>query len=166
MICKGQQSPTGSFLAPLAPLRGEGQGVRGLLLRFATDAMVGIDCRSWEIVALSRHNLRVHPLTPRPPLPETGRGEPIGMGGLRREVPDLVVAGPIDSEYARRMISMAQELGVSNRVHFPGMLSGDAKWGAFYGCEAFILPSHQENFGIVLLMKTLLGIKNGIKYLM
>ena len=74
MICKGQQSPTGSFLAPLAPLRGEGQGVRGLLLRFATDAMVGIDCRSWEIVALSRHNLRVHPHTPPPPLPETGRG--------------------------------------------------------------------------------------------
>ena len=84
------------------------------------------------------------------PLPETGRGEPIGMGGLRREGPDLVVAGPIDSEYARRMISMAQELGVSNRVHFPGMLSGDAKWGAFYGCEAFILPSHQENFGIAV----------------
>jgi glycosyltransferase involved in cell wall biosynthesis len=28
------------------------------------------------------------------------------------------------------------------------MLEGDAKWGAFYGCEAFVLPSHQENFGI------------------
>ena len=28
------------------------------------------------------------------------------------------------------------------------MLTGDAKWGALYGCEAFILPSHQENFGI------------------
>ena len=89
---------------------------------------------------------------PSPPAPllETGRGEPIGMGGLRREVPDLVVAGPIDSEYARRMISMAKELGVSDRVHFPGMLSGDAKWGAFYGCEAFVLPSHQENFGIAV----------------
>jgi glycosyltransferase involved in cell wall biosynthesis len=84
------------------------------------------------------------------PLPETGRGEPNGMGELRSEVPDLVVAGPIDSEYARQMISMAQELGVSNRVHFPGMLGGDAKWGAFYGCEAFILPSHQENFGIAV----------------
>lgn len=81
---------------------------------------------------------------------QTGRGEPIGMGGLRREVPDLVVAGPIDSEYARRMISMAKELGLSDRVHFPGMLSGDAKWGAFYGCEAFVLPSHQENFGIAV----------------
>jgi len=30
------------------------------------------------------------------------------------------------------------------------MLTGDAKWGAFHGCQAFILPSHQENFGIVV----------------
>jgi glycosyltransferase involved in cell wall biosynthesis len=30
------------------------------------------------------------------------------------------------------------------------MLTGDSKWGAFYGCEAFILPSHQENFGIAV----------------
>ena len=34
------------------------------------------------------------------------------------------------------------------RIHAIGMLEGDAKWGAFYGCEAFVLPSHQENFGI------------------
>jgi glycosyltransferase involved in cell wall biosynthesis len=30
------------------------------------------------------------------------------------------------------------------------MLQGDAKWGAIYGCEAFVLPSHQENFGIAV----------------
>jgi glycosyltransferase involved in cell wall biosynthesis len=30
------------------------------------------------------------------------------------------------------------------------MVTGDAKWGAFYGSEAFILPSHQENFGIAV----------------
>ena len=30
------------------------------------------------------------------------------------------------------------------------MLSGDLKWGAFRACEAFVLPSHQENFGIVV----------------
>ena len=34
------------------------------------------------------------------------------------------------------------------RIHAVGMLDGDSKWGAFYGCEAFVLPSHQENFGI------------------
>ena len=28
------------------------------------------------------------------------------------------------------------------------MLSGNAKWGGFYGCKGFILPSHQENFVI------------------
>ena len=30
------------------------------------------------------------------------------------------------------------------------MLQGDMKWGAFYSAEVFCLPSHQENFGIVV----------------
>jgi glycosyltransferase involved in cell wall biosynthesis len=30
------------------------------------------------------------------------------------------------------------------------MLSGAAKWGAFAICDAFVLPSHQENFGIAV----------------
>ena len=30
------------------------------------------------------------------------------------------------------------------------MLKDDAKWGAFRSCEAFVLPSHQENFGIAV----------------
>jgi glycosyltransferase involved in cell wall biosynthesis len=30
------------------------------------------------------------------------------------------------------------------------MLSGDLKWGAFRAAELFCLPSHQENFGIVV----------------
>jgi glycosyltransferase involved in cell wall biosynthesis len=30
------------------------------------------------------------------------------------------------------------------------MLTGGQKWGAFYGCSAFLLPSHQENFGIAI----------------
>lgn len=45
---------------------------------------------------------------------------------------------------------MALNAGIADRVHWPGMLTGDAKWGAFYASEAFILPSHQENFGIAV----------------
>jgi glycosyltransferase involved in cell wall biosynthesis len=30
------------------------------------------------------------------------------------------------------------------------MISGDAKWGAFRSAEVFCLPSHQENFGVVV----------------
>jgi glycosyltransferase involved in cell wall biosynthesis len=30
------------------------------------------------------------------------------------------------------------------------MLTGDIKWGAYQVADCFILPSHQENFGIVV----------------
>jgi glycosyltransferase involved in cell wall biosynthesis len=30
------------------------------------------------------------------------------------------------------------------------MLKNQMKWGAFYSAEAFVLPSHQENFGIAV----------------
>ncbi|GAA5118396.1 glycosyltransferase [Luteolibacter yonseiensis] len=72
-------------------------------------------------------------------------------------IPSLVIAGPLDSIYADEMRALAADClaglppGESHpRIHFVGMLQGDAKWGAFYGCEAFVLPSHQENFGIAV----------------
>jgi glycosyltransferase involved in cell wall biosynthesis len=90
---------------------------------------------------------------------------------IPRQIPALVIAGPIESDYAREMIHLA-ESQLPGRVftsslssdrqspipyhshmhrpsiHFTGMLEGDAKWGGIQLCEAFILPSHQENFGI------------------
>jgi glycosyltransferase involved in cell wall biosynthesis len=30
------------------------------------------------------------------------------------------------------------------------MLQGDLKWGAFHASDVFILPSHQENFGVAV----------------
>jgi glycosyltransferase involved in cell wall biosynthesis len=30
------------------------------------------------------------------------------------------------------------------------MLKGDLKWGALHAAEVFVLPSHQENFGIAV----------------
>ena len=63
---------------------------------------------------------------------------------------DIVVAGPDQVKLRARLEQMAEERGVGARVHFPGMLQGDAKWGAFHAAEAFILPSHQENFGIAI----------------
>jgi len=63
-------------------------------------------------------------------------------------LPALVIAGPgLDSSYGKEITSLAQ---FNNQISFTGMLVGDAKWGAIYGCEAFVLPSHQENFGIAI----------------
>jgi glycosyltransferase involved in cell wall biosynthesis len=63
---------------------------------------------------------------------------------------DIVMAGPDQVGLRARLEKMAEERGVGARVHWPGMLEGDAKWGAFHAAEAFILPSHQENFGIAI----------------
>ncbi len=63
---------------------------------------------------------------------------------------DLVMAGPDPQQWSKELKATAERMGIANRIHWPGMVTGDAKWGAFYGAEAFILPSHQENFGIAV----------------
>lgn len=63
---------------------------------------------------------------------------------------DLVIAGPDQIGWAAELKQQAARLEVGHRIHWPGMLTGDLKWGAFYASEAFILPSHHENFGIVV----------------
>ncbi|WP_282179031.1 glycosyltransferase [Maribacter stanieri] len=67
-------------------------------------------------------------------------------------IPKLVIAGPgLDSTYGQQMVDLIKTLELpTDIVLFVGMLTGNAKWGAFYGCESFVLPSHQENFGIAL----------------
>ncbi|RKR82261.1 glycosyltransferase involved in cell wall biosynthesis [Mucilaginibacter gracilis] len=66
-------------------------------------------------------------------------------------IPKLVIAGPgLDTAYGKKIKKLVNDFKIGEHVIFPGMLSGDAKWGAFYGCEAFVLPSHQENFGIAV----------------
>jgi len=60
----------------------------------------------------------------------------------------LVMAGPDQSDFANELKKCAAKNGLKDRITWTGMLSGDLKWGAFYSADAFILPSHQENFGI------------------
>lgn len=62
----------------------------------------------------------------------------------------LVMAGPDQQEWSAELQQTATKAGIAARIHWPGMITGEAKWGAFYGAEAFILPSHQENFGIAV----------------
>ncbi|WP_348260936.1 glycosyltransferase [Telmatobacter sp. DSM 110680] len=63
---------------------------------------------------------------------------------------DLVIAGPDQVGLTPGLKSLANQLGIGQRIHWPGMLKGELKWGAFRSAEAMILPSHQENFGIVV----------------
>ena len=74
----------------------------------------------------------------------------------------LVLAGPCaDPNYLQHLQRLTKELfatadGVP--VIFTGLLTGNLKWGAFAAAEAFILPSHQENFGIAVVEALASGI--------
>ena len=61
---------------------------------------------------------------------------------------DLVMAGPDQMGMQAELVSLAGQLGIGARVHWPGMIGGEIKWGALRACDALVLPSHQENFGI------------------
>ena len=61
----------------------------------------------------------------------------------------LVLAGP-DGGLREPLLNQASALGLGERVHLPGLLLGDSKWGALRSCTLFCLPSHQENFGLVV----------------
>jgi glycosyltransferase involved in cell wall biosynthesis len=65
----------------------------------------------------------------------------------------LRLAGPPHSpEYLDEMhhLCSAHGLKVGTEVTFPGMVEGRAKWQGLAACSAMILPSHQENFGLVV----------------
>lgn len=63
---------------------------------------------------------------------------------------DLVMAGPDQIGWQAELQAIADRHGAGQRVHWTGMISGDVKWGAYRGCEAFTLTSHTENFGMVV----------------
>jgi glycosyltransferase involved in cell wall biosynthesis len=62
----------------------------------------------------------------------------------------LVMAGPDQVGMQLSLSALGQRLGVANAITWTGMLNGEIKMGAFRVAEAFVLPSHQENFGLAV----------------
>lgn len=62
----------------------------------------------------------------------------------------LVMAGPDQEGWKKDLQKLAGQLGIQSCVSWPGMLTGHAKFQAIHDSEVLILPSHQENFGIVV----------------
>lgn len=62
----------------------------------------------------------------------------------------LAIAGPDNEGLKNQLQLKAKNLDVDRKIFWLGMLEGDIKWGAYQAAECFILPSHHENFGIVV----------------
>ena len=70
----------------------------------------------------------------------------------KEQIPYLVIAGPgVETSFGSDLKKMVYENDMLNKhVIFTGMQKGHEKWTLFYNCEVFVLPSHQENFGIAV----------------
>lgn len=62
----------------------------------------------------------------------------------------LVMAGPDQVGWKADLEEVAKTLGISDRITWTGPVSGSLKWGLIRASEVMLLPSHQENFGIVV----------------
>ena len=62
----------------------------------------------------------------------------------------LIMCGPDQVGWEAKLRVMAERFKIADRISWIGMVSGDQKWGALRASEIFVLPSHQENFGIVV----------------
>ncbi|MCP9456543.1 MAG: glycosyltransferase [Nitrospira sp.] len=62
----------------------------------------------------------------------------------------LVIAGPNDSDgYLENMQALAAQLKLK-RVEFVGAVKGAQKWETYFQADLFVLPTHSENFGLVV----------------
>jgi len=62
----------------------------------------------------------------------------------------LLMAGPAVETYLVQLKDLQTKLGLNERITWSGMVAGDVKWAALCSAEALVLPSHQENFGVVV----------------
>ena len=63
----------------------------------------------------------------------------------------LWIAGDGRDDYVRRMKDRTHTLGLGDHVQFLGFVQGDEKERVLREAWTFVLPSHQENFGVAVL---------------
>lgn len=108
-------------------------------------AKVGTTEGGGSTTQVSGFSLQASPVSEARPAP--------GSGGMK-----LIMAGPADGAYAAELKALAAELGVTDSIVWTGMLLGGDKWGALQCAEVFVLPSHQENFGIAVAESLSVGV--------
>ena len=61
----------------------------------------------------------------------------------------LVMAGSGDDGYVATLQEQVRALGLNDRVELPGLVTGELKTSLYEAADVFVLPTSQENFGIV-----------------
>ncbi|MDR5795309.1 glycosyltransferase [Caballeronia sp. LZ008] len=62
----------------------------------------------------------------------------------------LVIAGPDNNGVAAKLRREAEQLGLARKITWIDMVTGADKWSLLRAADVMVLPSHQENFGVVV----------------
>ena len=96
---------------------------------------------------------RVHPIKGLPMLVEA-----LAMERDRLHDWCMVVAGPDAAGHRAAIEGLAERMEVSRLIRFVGPLFDSEKRDAFAAAEVFVLPTHTENFGIVIVEALACGV--------
>ena len=69
----------------------------------------------------------------------------------QREDVHMVIAGPGENGYDRKVKQWVLDERIEDRVSLLGMVRGEEKLAIFRDADVFVLPSYMENFGIVVI---------------
>ncbi len=69
---------------------------------------------------------------------------------IRDERWKIVIAGPDEQGHRAEVEALIHQKGLQESFEFTGNLSHEEKWPYYYGADVFVLPTHSENFGIVV----------------
>lgn len=70
----------------------------------------------------------------------------------------LVIAGPDEAGHRHEVELEVAKLNLAKSVEFVGNVEGEAKWQLYVDSDLFVLPSFNENFGIVIAEALALGL--------
>ncbi len=69
---------------------------------------------------------------------------------LAKSLPPLVIVGPCLDDYREKLVAMAANLRIKDKVHFLDDVQGAKKSALLRDARALVLPSLTENFGVVV----------------
>ena len=130
----------------------EAQNLRGLGLRQSIAVIPnGVDVPSETATLASRDGAprralflsRVHPK----------KGLPLFLDAWAEVRPshwELLIVGPDEDGHRAELEGQAARLGIAGDVHFRDAVADDAKWDLYRSADLFVLPTHSENFGVVV----------------
>lgn len=62
----------------------------------------------------------------------------------------LQIAGPDENGHLRKVIALAQHLGIDSIVEYVGVVDGVEKAAMYRSADVFVLPTYSENFGVAV----------------